>query len=170
METLTVRQATPDDATELARLLDLFDHMGATPEQVAARMLACQHVLTTWIGEMDGQPVGFACLRLVPHLQGDEPYAELTDIYVDVPFRRQGVARALIAQVEAAAREPARARSSSSPGSTTRGRRRRIAHAATPIGRWRCARASRTHNERPGEVRRHAGCRRRRSVYGFLTS
>ena len=53
---------------------------------------------------MDGQPVGFACLRLVPHLQGDEPYAELTDLYVDTPFRRHGVARALIAQVEAAAR------------------------------------------------------------------
>ena len=104
MATLTVRQATPDDATELARMLDLFDNMGATPEQVAARMLACQNVLTTYIGEMDGQPVGFACLRLVPHLQGDEPYAELTDIYVDAPLRRHGVARALIAQVESAAR------------------------------------------------------------------
>ena len=104
MTTITVRQATSDDATELARLLDLFDSMGATPEQVAARMRACQNVLTTFIGEMDGQPVGFACLRLVPHLQGDEPYAELTDIYVDAPFRRQGVARALIAQVEVAAR------------------------------------------------------------------
>src|SRR5215211_217697 len=104
MTTLTIRQATSDDASELARLLDLFDHMGATPEQVAARMLACQHVLTTFIGELDGQPVGFAFLRLIPHLQGDEPYAELTDIYVDVPFRRQGVARALIAQLEATAR------------------------------------------------------------------
>ena len=104
MATITVRQATPDDATELARMLDLFDSMRATPEQVAARMRACQNVLTTFIGEMDGQPVGFACLRLVPHLQGDEPYAELTDIYVDAPFRRHGVARALIAQVEAAAR------------------------------------------------------------------
>src|SRR5918997_131653 len=86
MATLTVRQATPDDATELAR------------------MLACQNVLTTFIGELDGQPVGFACLRLIPHLQGDEPYAELTDIYVDAPVRRHGVARALIARVEAAAR------------------------------------------------------------------
>src|SRR4029079_2997025 len=104
MTTLTIRQATPNDATELARLLDLFDSMGATPEQVAARMLDCQNVLTTFIGEIDARSVGFACLGLVPHLQGDEPYAELTDIYVDAPFRRQGVARALIAHLEAAAR------------------------------------------------------------------
>jgi GNAT superfamily N-acetyltransferase len=104
MGTITVREATPDDATELARMLDLFDHTGATPEQVARRMLACQSVLTTYLGELDGQPVGFACLRLVPHLQGDEPYAELTDIYVDAPFRRHGVARALIAQLESTAR------------------------------------------------------------------
>ena len=104
MVTLTVHQATPDDTTELARMLNLFDNLGATPAQVAARMLACQNVLTTFIGVLDGQPVGFACLRLIPHLQGDEPYAELTDIYVDAPFRRQGVARALIAQLEAAAR------------------------------------------------------------------
>lgn len=104
MGTVTVRQATPDDATELARLLHLFDGMGATPEQVVARMLACQSVLTTFIGEMDGQPVGFACLRLVPHIQGDEPYAELTDIYVDAPFRRCGVARALITRIETTAR------------------------------------------------------------------
>ena len=103
MGTLTVREATPDDATELARMLDRFDRMGATPEQVASRMLACESVLTTFLGEMDGQAVGFACLRLVPHIQGDEPYAELTDIYVDAPFRRLGVARALIARVEDAA-------------------------------------------------------------------
>jgi ribosomal protein S18 acetylase RimI-like enzyme len=104
MATITVRPATPDDATDLARLLDGFDRAGATPEQVAARMMACLHVLTTFLGELDGQPAGFACLRLVPHLQGEEPYAELTDIYVDAPFRRRGVARALLAQVEAVAR------------------------------------------------------------------
>ncbi|MFO7168609.1 MAG: GNAT family N-acetyltransferase [Chloroflexota bacterium] len=105
MTALTIRQATPEDAPELARLLDLFDGQGATPEQVAARMRACAHVLTTFLAELDGRPAGFACLRLVPHLQGDEPYAELTDIYVDTPFRRRGVARALIARVEAAAQE-----------------------------------------------------------------
>jgi GNAT superfamily N-acetyltransferase len=105
MATITVRQATTDDAPELARMLDLFDRMGATPEQVAARMRACGSVLTTYIGEVDGRAVGFACLRLVPHIQGDEPYAELTDIYVDEEVRRQGVGHVLIAHVEAAARE-----------------------------------------------------------------
>ena len=88
MAIITVREATPEDAADLARMLDLFDTMGATPDQVAARMLTCQNVLTTFIGELDGQPVGFACLRLIPHLQGDEPYAELTDIRRD--FERSG--------------------------------------------------------------------------------
>jgi GNAT superfamily N-acetyltransferase len=104
MGTITVRRATAGDAMALAGLLDRFDGMGATPEQVATRMRACEGVLTTFLGEVDGEPVGFACLRLVPHLQSDEPYAELTDIYVDAPFRRRGVARALLERVEETAR------------------------------------------------------------------
>jgi ribosomal protein S18 acetylase RimI-like enzyme len=71
---------------------------------LAFALLSAQQVLTTFLGEISGQPVGFACLRLIPHLQGDAPYAELTDIYVDEGFRRHGVARALIAQLEATAR------------------------------------------------------------------
>lgn len=85
-------------------MLDLFDRAGATPEQVAARMLACRQVLTTYLAEFGGRPVGFACLRLIPHLQGDEPYAKLTDNYVDESARRRGVSRALIAHVEAVVR------------------------------------------------------------------
>jgi ribosomal protein S18 acetylase RimI-like enzyme len=100
MEQVTVRQATPDDVTELALLLDRFDGAGATPAQVAARMRACAHVLTTYVAAIEGAMAGFACLRLVPHLQGDAPYAELTDLYVDPPFRRRGVARALMTEVE----------------------------------------------------------------------
>jgi hypothetical protein len=71
MATITVRQATPDDATALARLRDLFGSMGATPEQVGARMLACQNVLTTFIGEMDEQLVGFACLIMIALSRGE---------------------------------------------------------------------------------------------------
>ena len=100
MEQVTVRQATPEDAAELAVLLDRFDGEGATPAQVARRMQACAQVLTTWLAEVDGEVAGFACLRLVPHLQGDAPYAELTDLYVEPPFRRRGVAGALMARIE----------------------------------------------------------------------
>lgn len=100
MAQVTVRPATPEDAPALTVLLNRFDDAGATPAQVAARMLACAHALTTSVAEVDGQLAGFACLRLVPHLQGDAPYAELTDLYVDPPYRRQGTARALMEQVE----------------------------------------------------------------------
>lgn len=104
MKQITVRQATPDDAAQLAVLLDRFDGAGATPAQVAARMQASARVLTTYVAEVEGTMAGFACLRLVPHLQGDAPYAELTDLYVDPPYRRRGVAGALMARVEEATR------------------------------------------------------------------
>src|SRR5215203_1124591 len=55
MGTITVHQAIPDDAPELAVMLDRFDGIRAIPEQVATRMLAYQSVLTTFLGEMDGQ-------------------------------------------------------------------------------------------------------------------
>ena len=100
---MTVRQATVDDAAILAQLLNDFDGLRTTPEQIASRMQACASFLTTWLANLDGHVVGFACLRLLPHLQGDEPYAELTDLYVAPPFRRHGVARALITHVHAIA-------------------------------------------------------------------
>jgi ribosomal protein S18 acetylase RimI-like enzyme len=103
MEQVMVRQATRDDAAELAVLLDRFDGAGATPEQVAVRMQGCAQVLTTYVAQVEGTMAGFACLRLVPHLQGDAPYAELTDLYVDPPFRRLGLARALMTEVETVA-------------------------------------------------------------------
>jgi ribosomal protein S18 acetylase RimI-like enzyme len=104
---VTVRQATVADAVVLARLINQFDGTSATPEQVATRMQSCANFLTTWLGVLDGQVAGFACLRLLPQLQVDAPHAELTDLYVDPPFRRHGVARALIAHVHAAAQDAA---------------------------------------------------------------
>jgi GNAT superfamily N-acetyltransferase len=121
----------------------------ATPEQPAGRMLACQSVLASFIGELDGQLVGFACLRLVPHLQRDEPYAELTDIYVDAPFRRHGVAHALVAQVEAAARAASASEIVIITGFDVEGAQ--AAYRASGYADWalRCGSASRANNE-PG--------------------
>ncbi len=105
---MIIRSATRSDAPALARLIEEFnaDHrpIVVTAEQAAARLAACQGIETTILAEVDGQAAGFACLRLVPYMSGDEPYAELTDLFVAAPFRRRGVARALIAEVERMAR------------------------------------------------------------------
>jgi len=103
-----IRRAVMSDAAALAQLIEAFnsDHLPivVTPAQAAARLAATAGLETTFVADAGGTLAGFACLRLVPYMSGDEPYAELTDLFVAAPFRRQGVARALIAEAERAAR------------------------------------------------------------------
>jgi ribosomal protein S18 acetylase RimI-like enzyme len=106
---MNTRIATLDDAEALAKLITAFNSpfpgLPVTREQTAARLAACQDVETTVLAELDGRIAGFACLRLVPFMSGDGPYAELTDLFVAAGFRRRGVARALMAHVERLARQ-----------------------------------------------------------------
>jgi len=106
---MNTRIATLDDAAPLAELITAFNipfpGLLVTAEQTAARLAACQGFETTILAELDDRIVGFACLRLVPYMSGDGPYAELTDLFVDAAYRRRGVARALMAHVERLARE-----------------------------------------------------------------
>jgi GNAT superfamily N-acetyltransferase len=102
---MDVRRATIADAPELALLLEEFNGPSVTPEQTAARMSACEGVEMTFLAEMEGQVVGFACLRLVPYMSDDVPYAELTELFVREAYRRRGVARALVAAVRVTAHE-----------------------------------------------------------------
>src|SRR5207244_3310078 len=56
------------------------------------------------VAERAGKILGFASLRLVPSLDST-PYAELSDLFVARPYRRQGVGRRLLEFVETRARE-----------------------------------------------------------------
>jgi len=109
MNTIHTRPAELDDAPALAELITEFNvpypGLPVSARQTAARLAACRGVETTILAELDGQVIGFACLRLVPFMSGDGPYAELTDLFVTAPFRRRGVARALIERVERMARD-----------------------------------------------------------------
>jgi len=98
-----IRLATAADAPALARLLEEFNGPTVTPQQVTSRLQACQGLETTLLAEVEGRAVGFACLRLVPSMSGDTPYAELTEIYVQEAHRRHGIGRALMARAEALA-------------------------------------------------------------------
>ena len=62
MGTITVRQATPADAAELARIVDPFDGIGADPERVSTDA-GPQSVLTTFKRmDQDSQPSGLRLL------------------------------------------------------------------------------------------------------------
>ena len=101
---MNTRIATSEDAAALAELITAFNipYPGLTisEAQAASRLAATQGVETTVLAEIDGQAAGFACLRLVPYMSGDDRYAELTDLFVAEAFRRRGVASALMAHVE----------------------------------------------------------------------
>jgi ribosomal protein S18 acetylase RimI-like enzyme len=109
MTAINTRIAEAGDAPALAELITAFNvpypGLPVSAEQAASRLAATQGVETTVLAEFDGVVAGFACLRLVPYMSGDDRYAELTDLFVAEAFRRRGVARALLAHVEQLARE-----------------------------------------------------------------
>ena len=97
---MIIRVATPADAGDLARMNAAFNGVLDSAAQIAARLAACARIETALVAELDGQIGGFACVRIVPCVLYAEPYAELTELYVEPEFRRRGVGRALIAYAE----------------------------------------------------------------------
>jgi ribosomal protein S18 acetylase RimI-like enzyme len=102
---MIIRLATPADAGELARMNAAFNGVLDSAAQIAARLAACADIETAILAELDGQVGGFACVRVVPCVLYAEPYAELTELYVEPALRRRGLGRALIAYAEQLARE-----------------------------------------------------------------
>jgi ribosomal protein S18 acetylase RimI-like enzyme len=52
------------------------------------------------IARWSRQVAGFACVRVTPAIGTRKPHALLTELYVRVPFRRRGIARALVQHAE----------------------------------------------------------------------
>ena len=101
---MDIRVATLADAHILADLNADFNGVQMTLERMAEQMLRCYDVERALIAGIDGTAVGFACLRLIPWLCYDPPYAELTELFVREPFRRRGIASALVAHAQRMAR------------------------------------------------------------------
>jgi GNAT superfamily N-acetyltransferase len=98
-----VRPALPGDAADVARLNYLFNGCDEPAAQYAARLSDPHRVDTPLLAEIDGVCVGIANLRLLPQVFYPEPYAELTELFVEETYRRRGVGRALLAFAEALA-------------------------------------------------------------------
>jgi GNAT superfamily N-acetyltransferase len=100
---ILTREATIDDLGHLTRLNEIFNEVKGTPEQLAARLANPKCVEIPIVAEVENRVVGFAGLRVVPTVFYEEPHAELTEIFVEESFRRQGVGQALIRFAESLA-------------------------------------------------------------------
>jgi GNAT superfamily N-acetyltransferase len=101
---ITIRRAAPADAGAIHRLNAAFDDVRATPEYIARFLATSPEMERLYVAEVGGEVVGMAGLRLLPCACDPEPYAELTELFVDESARRGGVGRALVRAVEDAAR------------------------------------------------------------------
>ncbi|MDX9954460.1 MAG: GNAT family N-acetyltransferase [Anaerolineae bacterium] len=100
---IVIRPAQEADAAALATLATEFTGLLVTPDQMRARLQRSRGIEHPFIAELEGTVVGFASLRLLPYLGEDVPYAEISELFVTQCCRRQGIARTLMAEMEAVA-------------------------------------------------------------------
>jgi ribosomal protein S18 acetylase RimI-like enzyme len=100
-----IRLATADDTAALAELIAEFNGPQGDEDETAARLTACDGLEVALIARGGSEVAGFACLRVTPAIGSRDWHALLTELYVRAPFRRQGVARALVQQAEALAHQ-----------------------------------------------------------------
>lgn len=86
-------------------MLSFIENEEITAEQIRARMESAAAHETSFIAEMDGTPAGFAFLRLVPTLSTTEPFAEITELYVQDLTQRETIGAKLAELLETHARE-----------------------------------------------------------------
>ena len=118
---LIIREAGIPDAEDIATLFSEFSRLlgvDGLPDEIAfleenvvvsretmarrlQRMAGIEHVL---LAELHGRPAGLCCLRLVPYIGQDAPYAEVTQLYVRAEAQRRGVGAALLDAAEQRAR------------------------------------------------------------------
>jgi N-acetylglutamate synthase-like GNAT family acetyltransferase len=101
-----IRDARPDDAEALAALIGQLGYP-TTPEAVAGRLarLQASDADRVVVAELNGEIVGLASLHTSLSVEYDEPAAKLSAIVVDERHRQRGIGEALVAAMEAEARE-----------------------------------------------------------------
>jgi N-acetylglutamate synthase-like GNAT family acetyltransferase len=103
---MRIRDARPEDAEALAALIGQLGYP-TTAEAVARRVaqLEASEADSIVVAEADGEVVGLASLHTSLSVEYDEPAAKLSAIVVDESHRRCGIGEALVAAMEAEARE-----------------------------------------------------------------
>ena len=101
---MLLRDVSEEDAKAIAQLITEFTQLTTTAAQIQQRLARSSGMEHPIVAELDGHVVGFASLRLMHYLGEDAPYAEISELFVSERYRRQGIARALMTELEVRAR------------------------------------------------------------------
>jgi len=93
-----VRIAMPKDACVLAKMNSEFNHNMIEPKDISRKLRRGSEIVL--VAESENQVLGFACAQLMDSFCYVRPYAELTELYVRVAYRRKGVGLALVRNME----------------------------------------------------------------------
>jgi GNAT superfamily N-acetyltransferase len=100
----TIRDARPDDADAIARLLEQLGYptnAAAVPARLERLRIVGDRLV---VAELEGSVVGLAQLHVSPTMALERPAAKIDGLVVDESHRGQGIGRALVAEMEAEAR------------------------------------------------------------------
>lgn len=101
---LRIRHVEPEDADALAEMNRLVNCSSVTSQQMAVSLRRESGVEIILVAEDLGQLVGLACIQILRSALFPDPWAELTELYVDPEHRRRGIGSALLEQAEKWAR------------------------------------------------------------------
>ena len=95
-----VRIATVQDAEQLEILNNEFNGEGETTLDNIRSSLANNKQEVIVVDEQNGELTGFVCVQLKKSFCYDDYMPEITEVYVKLSYRRNGIARAMISYAE----------------------------------------------------------------------
>jgi aminoglycoside 6'-N-acetyltransferase I len=91
-----VREAGLEDAGAVHDLLYEFNGEALSPDALTRRMQQTAGLESVFLAEQGGRPTGLLVLRVVPTISDAQDWAEITELFVRPPFRRQGIGTVLV--------------------------------------------------------------------------
>lgn len=100
-----IRLAEPGDAAQLYRLNERFNGPSGSTVELMARSLRENNQELVIVADLEGTLAGFVCVQVKRSFCYEIPSAEVTEVFVDEEYRREGFGREMLAFAERAAVE-----------------------------------------------------------------
>ncbi len=97
---ITYRIAGTGDAEELKRLNDEFNGKDYNTLKGIREALAREDAETVFVAEAEDRLLGFCCGQLLKSICYDVFYVEITEIYVEEAYQKQGIGKGLLGYAE----------------------------------------------------------------------